>query len=436
MNARAGRFRAASSARRRRETSGERRFERRARRRRGVRARRRWDAHDDSGRGDDEREVVRGDPTLGETHVRAGETRRVDARTATMCMLMIERRRGEASAWREYVDALPRRYDAPLSFSEEELERELKGTPAFAAAKAQRASATKMFEENIRPAVRALTQADNAAGGSLHVLPEVSEREFLWAYQTFWSRRVHPRGSRRRVESVVPGIDFVNHGGATKTNARWEHVVDANAPGGGYVARCGRRRDEDGRRRGRKFSSITAKNHPNRSSSRTDSPSRTIARRRTFSPFSHRGSTKRPRIVPSSSRRKSRALRSAAARLTLPATPSRRGVVDLPTDALRVLQIWTASSVDAVADVARDASSGRRPRRLSAAAADIRDALAPPRRVLARAPRARRRERRACERRKFEIARVSRLSRRASPRARPLARASRHVIIPLDLNIS
>ena len=68
MNARAGRFRAASS-RGERRTSGERRFERRARRRRGVRARRRWDAHDDSGRGDDEREVVRGDPALGETYV-------------------------------------------------------------------------------------------------------------------------------------------------------------------------------------------------------------------------------------------------------------------------------------------------------------------------------------------------------------------------------
>ena len=67
MNARAGRFRAASSRAAGERRSGERRFERRARRRRGVRARRRWDAHDDSGRGDDEREVVRGDPALGET---------------------------------------------------------------------------------------------------------------------------------------------------------------------------------------------------------------------------------------------------------------------------------------------------------------------------------------------------------------------------------
>ena len=90
-----------------------------------------------------------GDPALGETYVELARRGALDARTATMCMLMIERRRREASAWREYVDALPRRYDAPLSFSEEELERELKGTPAFAAAKAQRTSATKMFEENI-----------------------------------------------------------------------------------------------------------------------------------------------------------------------------------------------------------------------------------------------------------------------------------------------
>ena len=176
------------------------------------------------------------------------------------------------------------------------------------------------------------------------------------------------------MESVVRGsISSITV--VRRKRTRWEHVVDANAPGGGYVALCGRRRDEDGRRR--RILSITAKNHPNRSSSRTDSPSRTIARRRTFSPFSHRGSTKRPRIVPSSSRRKSRLRALGAARIELPATPSRRGVVDLPTDALRVLQIWTASSVDAVADVARDASSGRRPRRLSAAAgADIRDARA------------------------------------------------------------
>ena len=320
-----------------------------------------------------------GDPALGETYVELARRGALDARTATMCMLMIERRRGEASAWREYVDALPRRYDAPLSFSEEELERELKGTPAFAAAKAQRASATKMFEENIRPAVRALTQADNAAGGSLHVLPEVSEREFLWAYQTFWSRAVSiPVGRGDAVESVVPGIDFVNHGGATKTNARWEHVVDANAPGGGYVALVWspprRRRPTEGEEifidYGEKSSESLLFTYG--FTVEDDRPAADVLT--VLPPWIDEAPEDRSELVSA----KIAALRALGAppRLTLPATPSRRGVVDLPTDALRVLQIWTASSVDAVADVARDASSGRRPRRLSAAAvADIRDAL-------------------------------------------------------------
>ena len=68
-----------------------------------------------------------------------------------MCMLMIERRRGEASAWREYVDALPRRYDAPLSFSEEELERELKGTPGVRGGEGARASARKCLRKIFDP---------------------------------------------------------------------------------------------------------------------------------------------------------------------------------------------------------------------------------------------------------------------------------------------
>ena len=37
-----------------------------------------------------------GDPALGETYVELARRGALDARTATMCMLMIERRRGEA----------------------------------------------------------------------------------------------------------------------------------------------------------------------------------------------------------------------------------------------------------------------------------------------------------------------------------------------------
>jgi len=319
-----------------------------------------------------------GDPTLGATYVELVETGALDERTATMCMLMIERRRGDASAWKEYIDALPRRYDAPLSFTDEELERFLRGTPAFAAARAQKSSVRKTFEENIRPAVRALTQADNAAGGSLHMLPEVSEREFLWAYQTFWSRAVAIPVGPVEVESIVPGIDFVNHGGATRTNARWEHVVDANAPGGGYVALVWspsrRRRPTEGEEI---FIDYGAKSSESLlfTYGFTAADDRPAADDLTvLPPWIDEAPEDRSELVSA----KIAALRALGAppRLTLPATPSRRGVVDLPPDALRVLQIWTAKNVDAVADVVRDASSGRRPRRLSAAAvADIRDAL-------------------------------------------------------------
>ena len=319
-----------------------------------------------------------GDPTLGATYVSLVESGALDERTATMCMLMIERRRGDASAWKEYIDALPRRYDAPLSFTDEELERFLRGTPAFAAARAQKSSARKMFEENIRPAVRALTQADNAAGGSLHMLPEVSEREFLWAYQTFWSRAVAIPVGPAEVESIVPGIDFVNHGGVTRTNARWEHVVDANAPGGGYVALLWspsrRRRPTEGEEI---FIDYGAKSSESLlfTYGFTAADDRPAADDLTvLPPWIDEAPEDRSELVSA----KIAALRALGAppRLTLPATPSRRGVVDLPPDALRVLRIWTAENVDAVADVVRDASSGRRPRRLSAAdVADIRDAL-------------------------------------------------------------
>ena len=178
-------------------------------------------------------------PTLGSTFESLLRRGVVDERLAVMCFFMIERRRGEESAWKEYIDSLPRAYDAPLSFSDEELERELSGTTAYAPAKAQKAHVKKMFEECVRPAMRELTQADNAAGSSLHMLPDVSEKEFAWAFQTFWSRALAiPVGADGSVtvDSVVPGVDMVNHAPRARANARWEHVEDSSRPDGGYVA--------------------------------------------------------------------------------------------------------------------------------------------------------------------------------------------------------
>ena len=178
-------------------------------------------------------------PTLGSTFESLLRRGVVDERLAVMCFFMIERRRGEESAWKEYIDSLPRAYDAPLSFSDEELERELSGTTVYAPVKAQKAHVKKMFEECVRPAMRELTQADNAAGSSLHMLPDVSEKEFAWAFQTFWSRALAipvGAGGSVTVDSVVPGVDMVNHAPRARANARWEHVEDSSRPDGGYVA--------------------------------------------------------------------------------------------------------------------------------------------------------------------------------------------------------
>lgn len=175
-------------------------------------------------------------PTLGGTFRELLRDGTLDERLATMCFLMLERRKGEESVWKEYIDALPRNYDTPLYVSNEELDRELKGTNLHAAAMAQKEDIKKVFDERIRPAMRTLTQADNAAGGSLHVLPEVSAKEFRWAYATFWSRAVAiPLAGGVVSESIIPGIDMANHSSAG-TNARWEHIEDPSRPDGGFVA--------------------------------------------------------------------------------------------------------------------------------------------------------------------------------------------------------
>jgi hypothetical protein len=178
-------------------------------------------------------------PTLGTTFESLLRRGVVDERLAVMCFFMIERRRGEESVWKEYIDSLPRSYDAPLGFSDEELDKELAGTTAYAPAKAQKAHVKKMFEECVRPAMRELTQADNAAGSSLHMLPDVSEEEFVWAFQTFWSRALAipvGAGGSMTVDSVVPGVDMVNHAPRARANARWQHVEDSSRPDGGYIA--------------------------------------------------------------------------------------------------------------------------------------------------------------------------------------------------------
>ena len=178
-------------------------------------------------------------PTLFHTYDALLRDGTLDERLAVMVFLMIERRRGEESVWKDYIDALPRRYDTPLYFQNDELDRELKGTNVYGAAKAHAQSLKKVFELKVTPAMGALIQADNAAGGNLHAQAPPAFEEFKWAYATFWSRVLAiPVGDgTRELESIVPGIDMVNHViDAKYANARWEYVADASRSDGGYVA--------------------------------------------------------------------------------------------------------------------------------------------------------------------------------------------------------
>lgn len=177
-------------------------------------------------------------PTLFHTYDALLRDGTLDERLAVMVFLMIERRRGEESVWKNYIDSLPRSYDTPLYFTDEELERELKGTNVYGAVQAQAQSLKKVFELKVKPAMGALIQADNAAGGNLHAQAPPGFDEFKWAYATFWSRVLAiPVGDgTRELESIVPGIDMVNHVVDPKyANARWEYVADASRIDGGYI---------------------------------------------------------------------------------------------------------------------------------------------------------------------------------------------------------
>lgn len=176
-------------------------------------------------------------PELGSTYEALMREGKIDERLAVMLFLMIERRRGEQSAWKEYIDCLPRTFDVPLYFDDDELERELKGTTLYGAAKAQRVAVKKVFEESVKGAFAELVKAENKAGGN--VREPASIEEFKWAYAAFWSRALAipvERGAHV-LESIVPGIDMINHVVDAKyANARWEYVEDPSRADGGFIA--------------------------------------------------------------------------------------------------------------------------------------------------------------------------------------------------------
>ena len=183
-------------------------------------------------------------PTLGPTFKEMLENDDIDERMAVMLLLIVERRRGDKSPIKPYLDALPSSFRTPLFYDPEEMDG-LRGTNLHAAVAAQREQLANVLRVHVRPAASRLFAAlretpspDAVASGrsprrdrfGFGVVGErvdarsVSTEEFLWAYACFWSRALslplsdHP--TRSGIEAIVPGIDFANHS-SSRPNARW-----------------------------------------------------------------------------------------------------------------------------------------------------------------------------------------------------------------------
>jgi len=183
-------------------------------------------------------------PTLGPTFKEMLENDDIDERMAVMLLLIVERRRGDKSPIKPYLDALPSSFRTPLFYDPEEMDG-LRGTNLHGAVAAQREQLANVLRGHVRPAAARLFAAlretpspDAVASGrsprrdrfGFGVVGErvdarsVSTEEFLWAYACFWSRALslplsddptHPG-----IEAIVPGIDFANHS-SSRPNARW-----------------------------------------------------------------------------------------------------------------------------------------------------------------------------------------------------------------------
>ena len=183
-------------------------------------------------------------PILGPTFREMLENDDIDERMAVMLLLIVERRRGDKSPTKPYLDALPSSFRTPLFYHPEEMDG-LRGTNLHGAVAAQREQLANVLRDHVRPAAARLFAAlrdtpspDAVASGrsprrdrfGFGVVGErvdarpVSAEEFLWAYACFWSRALSlPLGDdpmRPGIEAIVPGIDFANHS-SSRPNARW-----------------------------------------------------------------------------------------------------------------------------------------------------------------------------------------------------------------------
>ena len=97
-------------------------------------------------------------PTLGPTFKEMLENDDIDERMAVMLLLIVERRRGDKSPIKPYLDALPSSFRTPLFYDPEEMDG-LRGTNLHGAVAAQREQLANVLRGHVRPAAARLFAA-------------------------------------------------------------------------------------------------------------------------------------------------------------------------------------------------------------------------------------------------------------------------------------
>jgi hypothetical protein len=103
-------------------------------------------------------DAAAGHPTAGAAFRQMLDSGELDERMAVMMLLVLERRRGDRSPIKPYIDALPAEFHTPLFYSAEEMEG-LRGTNLHAAVMTQRRQLAGVLTRSVQPAADKLFAA-------------------------------------------------------------------------------------------------------------------------------------------------------------------------------------------------------------------------------------------------------------------------------------
>ncbi|GIL75966.1 hypothetical protein Vretimale_5622 [Volvox reticuliferus] len=176
------------------------------------------------------------DPQVGQQFSWMLDKHLLDERTAVMVYLLIERLRGNESRFAPWIHALPRTFDVPIVYTDQEL-AELRGTALHRAT----ATVVKRLRETWSRLEAPLVAVARELG-----LPAPRWEDWVWSYCVFWSRGqslpVPESGSASSalvghssngndkipiqiLEGLVPGLDFCNHRLTPSPQCWWEVVT-------------------------------------------------------------------------------------------------------------------------------------------------------------------------------------------------------------------